>query len=84
MNPSEPLVLAHLAVELGLDRGRFMEDFGSARTEDELRSQLLFRDRLMVRSFPSLVLEYHSRIKLIGHDYVVYRKSLAAIERQVH
>ena len=83
MNPSDPLVLAGLAVELELDSRKFMEDFESAQTEAELRSQLLLRDKLMVRSFPSLVLEHDSRYTLIGHDYVNYRKSLEEIERQI-
>lgn len=83
MNPSEPLVLVELAVELGLDRSRFEEDLGSLKTETELRSQLQLRDRLMVRSFPSLVLEHDSQLSLIGHDYVDYRKPLAEIETQI-
>lgn len=83
MNPSEPSVLIGLAVELGLDRSRFEDDFGSVRTDAELRSQLQLRDRLMVRSFPSLVLEHGSRLSRIGHDYVDYRKSLAEIESQI-
>ena len=81
MNPSEPSILAGLAVELGLDPIRFMEDFESVQTEAEFRSQLLLRDKLMVRSFPSLVLEQDSRFTLIGHDYLNYRHSLTEIER---
>jgi putative protein-disulfide isomerase len=82
MNPSEPSVLADLAVELGLDPIRFMEDFESAQTEAGLRSQLLLRDKLMVRSFPSLVLEHDSRYTLIRHDYLNYKNSLEEIEKQ--
>ena len=81
MNPSEPSILEGLAVELGLDPIRFMEDFESAQTETGLRSQLLLRDKLRVRSFPSLVLEHDSRYTLIGHDYQNYRNSLEEIER---
>lgn len=84
MNPSEPLVLVQLAVELGLDRSRFEEDLGSIQTNTELRSQLQLRDRLMVRSFPSLVLEHQSRLTVIMHDYVDYGKSLSEIEKQIH
>jgi len=83
MNPSEPSVLVELAVELGLDRSRFEEDLGSLKTETELRSQLQLRDRLMVRSFPSLVLEHGSQLSLISHDYVDYRKSLVEVETQI-
>ena len=68
MNPSDVPVLVRLAVELGLDRARFLEDLGSAQTRDELQRQLLLRDKLMVRSFPSLVLEQGSRYRVISHD----------------
>ncbi|MDH3903606.1 MAG: DsbA family protein, partial [Xanthomonadales bacterium] len=73
LNPSDPLILASLADELGLDRALFIKDLGSAQTETELARQLQLRDRLRVRSFPSLVLEYQSRIIPIRHDYQDYR-----------
>ena len=80
MNPSDPSILTDLAVELGLDRSRFMEDFDSQQTEANLRSQLLLRDRLMVKSFPSLVFEHDSKYKNVAHDYQDYRNSLAEIQ----
>ena len=80
LNPSDPLILASLADELGLDKGLFMKDFGSAQTEAELARQLLLRDRLRVRSFPSLVLEHYSAVIQIRHDYQDYRVSLAEIQ----
>ena len=83
LNPSDPLILASLADELGLDQGLFMKDFGSAKTETELARQLLLRDRLGVRSFPSLVLEHQSAITRIRHDYQDYRTSLAEIQSRL-
>lgn len=83
MNPSEPSILVELAVELELDSTRFMEDLESAKTEAELQAQLRLRDKLTVRSFPSLVLEHDSRYQIIRHDYVDYGKSLEEIERQI-
>lgn len=80
LNPSDPLILASLADELGLDKGLFMKDFGAAQNEAELARQLLLRDRLGVRSFPSLVLEHQSVITPIRHDYQDYRTSLAEIQ----
>ena len=80
MNPSDPLTLVALADELGLQQDMFMEDFGSAQTEAELARQLLLRDRLRVRSFPSLVLEHQSAVIPIRHDYQGYRISLAEIQ----
>lgn len=80
MNPSEPDTLTDLAIELGLDRALFVEDFGCAETEAELRRQLLLRAELYVRSFPSLVLEHGSGRTLIRHDYQDYRAMLGQIQ----
>ena len=80
MNPSDPSVLVELAAELGLDHALFVEDLASAQTETELRCHLQLRDKLMVRSFPSLVLEHDSRFVLIRHDYVDQKKSLEEIK----
>jgi len=81
MNPSDPSTLADLATELGLDRARFVEDLGSVHTEAQLRDQLSLRDRMMVRSFPSLVLEQDSAFQIIPHDYTDFSNSLAEIHR---
>jgi putative protein-disulfide isomerase len=80
MNPSEPLVLAELAGELGLNRSKFMEHLVSEETEASLRTQLDLRDQLMVRSFPSLVLKHGSVFTRIAHDYQDYRATLTAIQ----
>ena len=76
MNPSEPETLADLAAELGLDRVLFVEDLGSVQTEAELQRQLLLRDSMNVRSFPSLVLQHGSKFKPVSHDYLDFRKTL--------
>jgi putative protein-disulfide isomerase len=81
MNPSDPATLADIATELGLDRARFVEDLGSADTENELRRQLSLRAKLNVRSFPSLVLEHNSVCTAIGHDYHSFLTSLSEIQR---
>ena len=83
MNPSDPLILADLAIELGLYRELFMKDFASAQTEAGLRSQLCLRDKLMVRSFPSLVFEHDSSYTHIAHDYRNYKTSLAELQKQL-
>ena len=80
MNPSDPETLADLAAELGLDRALFAEDFGSMQTEAEFQRQLLLRDRLNVRSFPSLVLERDSLLSFIAHDYQDSLTTLAQIK----
>ena len=81
MNPSDPVILARIAAELGLDRSRFVEDFESDRTRTELHYQLVLRDKLRVRSFPSLVLEHGSVFSRIEHDYQDHNSSLREINR---
>jgi putative protein-disulfide isomerase len=81
MNPSDPLVLADLAGEIGLNRSKFMEDLVSEETEASLRTQLGLRDQLMVRSFPSLVLKHGSVFTRIAHDYQDDRTTLTAIQK---
>ncbi len=83
MNPSDPHVLAGLAGGLGLNRDRFLADFASEKTEAALQEQFLLRDRLQVRSFPSLVFEQDSRYKFIQHDYQDFTKTLNEINRQL-
>ena len=79
MNPSDPSILAGLAVELGLNRVIFEADLIAPKTETELRRQLLLRDKLGVRSFPSLIFEQNSRCVLIPHDYTNYANTLDQI-----
>lgn len=81
MNPSDPHVLAGLAAGLGLNRDRFLEDFTSEQTQSTLKQELMLRDKLQVRSFPSLVFEQYPRIRLIRHDYQDYRNTLEEINR---
>ena len=81
MNPSDPVILAQIAAELGLDRSRFVKDFESDQTRNELQYQLLLRDKLKVHSFPSLVLEHESVFSRIEHDYQDHNSSLRAINR---
>ena len=83
MNPSEPETLADLAAELGLDRSRFCEDQVSDMTEAEFRCQLSLRDRLSVRSFPSLVLERDTQAFKIEHDYHDFSSTIANIENRL-
>lgn len=79
INPSEPDALADLAAELGLNRSRFVEDFASAKTETEFQRQLALRDKLNVKSFPSLVLQQNSLCSNIRHHYQDFHTSLAEI-----
>ena len=83
LNPSEPDTLADLAVELGLDRKQFVQDLGSQGTDSEFQQQLSLRDRLGVRSFPSLVLVKDTQAFKIEHDYHDFRTTIGAIENSL-
>ena len=83
LNPSEPDTLADLAVELGLDRSQFVQDFGSRHTDSEFQQQLSLRDRLGVRSFPSLVLVKDAQAFKIEHDYHDFRTTIGAIDNSL-
>lgn len=79
MNPSEPATLVALAVELGLQKSRFIIDLGAAETEAALQRQLSLCSRLGVRSFPTLVLAHASGHSLIAHDYHNFHATLTRI-----
>lgn len=83
MNPSEPETLEGLAGELGLDRGVFARELGSAETEAELQRQLQLRRDLQVSSFPSLLLKHASACRRIRHDYGDYRIMLNQILKKM-
>jgi len=79
MNPSEPDTLVALAVELGLQKSRFITDLGSADTETALQRQLSLCSTLGVRSFPTLVLTHAAGHRLIAHDYHDFHATLTRI-----
>jgi putative protein-disulfide isomerase len=83
MNPSEPEMLADLAVELGLDRSRFLQDLGSSETENEFQQLLSLRDQLGVRSFPSLVLIKDTQAFKIQHDYHDFQATISEINNRL-
>ena len=79
MNPSEPETLVQLAGELGMDKDAFRLALISEDTEKEFRRRVYFARRLLVRSFPSLVLKTDDRTGPITLDYQDYRVSLQEI-----
>ncbi len=84
MNPSNPDTLIEIASGVGMEQGRFERDLDSEKTESDLRQQLALRDRMGVRSYPSLVLESSSGFVTIAHDYLDYRPTLIDIQSHVN
>ena len=79
MNPSEPETLVQLAGEIGMDEAAFRQALISEDTEKEFRRRVYFARRLLVRSFPSLVLKTDDRTGPITLDYQDHRVSLQEI-----
>jgi putative protein-disulfide isomerase len=79
MNPSEPETLVQLAGELGMDKDAFRTALSSEDTEKEFRRRVYFARRLLVRSFPSLVLKTDDRTIPVTLDYQDHRVSLQEI-----
>ena len=79
MNPSEPETLVQLAGELGMDEGAFRTALISEDTEKEFRRRVYLARRLLVRSFPSLVLKTDKHTGPVTLDYQDHRVSLQEI-----
>ena len=79
MNPSEPETLVQLAGELGMDKDAFRTALISEDTDKEFRRRVYLARRLLVRSFPSLVLKTDNRSSPVTLDYQDYRVSLQEI-----
>ena len=79
MNPSEPETLVQLAGELGMDKDAFRTALILEDTEKEFRRQVYLARRLLVRSFPSLVLKTDDRTSPVTLNYQDYRVSLQEI-----
>jgi putative protein-disulfide isomerase len=56
-NPSDDSTLIALAIELGLDKDRLINDLNSLETQKELARQIQFSQMLGARGFPSLILK---------------------------
>ena len=68
-NPSDLDVLVDIAVSIGLDRQRFIDDISSAECESQLQKEIQQCRDLDVHSFPSLVLKQGKSYTLLDIDY---------------
>ncbi len=69
-NPSDISTLTELAIEIGLDKDKFIKDILSIETDEELRQEIKQTHRLGLTSFPSLLLEIESQQIRIEPDYL--------------
>ena len=79
MNPSDRETLVTLAVELHLDKQRFVQDLKSAETEAEFQRQLDFTRRSPTNGFPSLAIEFDGQLVPVIQDYKSYANTLEHI-----
>jgi len=68
-NPSDNSTLVELAVELGLDKGRFTSDLVAPETQAELAGEINQCGALGLNGFPSLALLDEGQVTRIQHDY---------------
>jgi putative protein-disulfide isomerase len=68
-NPSDLDVLIDIAVSIGLDRQRFIDDISSDECESQLQKEIQQCRDLDVFSFPSLVLKQGKSCTLLDIDY---------------
>ena len=78
-NPSDNTTLIELASELGLDADRFSQNIISTETDDKLRREIKQSRLLGMKSFPSLLLEYHGQTQCLQIDYLNSQTMLNSI-----
>lgn len=83
-NPSEDETLIELAIELGLSRQRFIDDFYSHEVKTMLQQEIDLSRHLFVESYPSLVLQVNDSISVIEIDYTDYQTMLKQIREKLH
>jgi putative protein-disulfide isomerase len=68
-NPSDNTTLIELAIEIGLDKDRFIQQLESVATAEALINEIQFARRIGARSFPSLVLATSGGLRPICVEY---------------
>jgi putative protein-disulfide isomerase len=80
-NPSDDSTLIALAIELGLDKQRFIDDLNSLATQKELARQIEFSQTIGTRGFPSLILQHADNYYPLGFDYNDPSTALSQIKK---
>ena len=79
-NPSDDATLIQIAVELGLDVGRFEALLNAPETQAALKNEISQAESMGVRSFPSLVLQQGQGYWPVPVDYTGIDSMLETIE----
>jgi putative protein-disulfide isomerase len=69
-NPSDLSTLTELAMEIGLNKDKFVQDIQSIETDETLRQEIKRTRQLGLNSFPSLLLEIKNQFIRIEPDYL--------------
>jgi putative protein-disulfide isomerase len=78
-NPSLQSTLLQCALEVGLAVDKFANDLTSDEIEEELQNEISTARSLSVISYPSLLLEYGSRLFPVPVDYLVHETMIREI-----
>ncbi len=81
-NPSDVSTLTELAVELGLDKDKFVKDIASPEIDEKLRHEIKRSRQLGLNSFPGLLLETANQQTRIETDYINVDVMLEKINQQ--
>jgi len=69
-NPSDVSTLTELALEIGLNKDKFIKDFRSLETDEVLREEIKLCRQSGLNSFPGLLLETENQQIRIEPDYL--------------
>jgi putative protein-disulfide isomerase len=78
-NPSDISTLTELAVEIGLDKEKFIASINSAETDERLQQEIKQSRQLGLNNFPSLLLDTGNKQIRIEPDYINYNVMLEKI-----
>jgi len=68
-NPSDDEILIFIAKKLGLDEEKFTVDLNSKETQQQLKSEMHFTQKIGARGFPSMIIEKKGTYKKVPLNY---------------
>ena len=73
--------LQQLAVECGLDAGKFKEIFENEKTKQSIEKSFQFTKKAGVQGFPTLILNIENDLHIITRGYMDYRAVSTALDK---
>jgi putative protein-disulfide isomerase len=82
-NPSNDETLVTLAKQLSLDEAKFSVDINSVETQQQLKNEILFAQKIGARGFPSMIIEKGGNYLYVPLNYNNSREALAFINAEL-